>query len=131
MSATNKPKAAPAEPSSIQPEKHPMPAFSTSGAMLMLWDKARGKMNLEEFEWLADGAAGRIQSEANALKAVLESTGCLVSGDDGGVGSFLSARSSSNLFFNLQHQLDTIAGLADIAAEAGYCVRLALKGGAK
>ena len=96
----------------------------------MLWERAAGKMTLEELEWLADGAAGRIQSEADALKDVLESTGCLVLCDEGAVGSFLSARSSSNLFFNLKHQLDTIAGLADIAAEASYRVRRTLKGGA-
>ena len=108
-----------------------MPAFSTSGAMSMLWQKASGKMNLQELEWLADGAAQQVRSEADSLACVMMNTGCLVQADDGNTGSFMDTDSTANLFFNLHNQLNTLAGLADIAADAGYRARLALKGGAQ
>lgn len=111
-------------------EPHRMPVFSTSGAMSMLWQKAAGKMNLQELEWLADGAAHQVRSEADSLADVLMNTGCLVQSDDGVVGSFTSTDSAASLIFSIRNQLDTIAGLADIAADANYRVRLALKGGA-
>jgi len=113
------------------PEQHRMPVFSTSGAMSMLWQKAAGKMNLQELEWLADGAAEQVRSEADSLSDVLMNTGCLVQSDDGGAGSFMDPDSASSLIFNIRNQLCTIAGLADIAADAGYRARLALKGGAQ
>lgn len=122
--------AAQAAPASTQPEPHRMPVFSTSGAMSMLWQKAAGKMNLQELEWLADGAAQQVRSEADSLADVLMNTGCLVQSDEGAAGSFMGTDSASSLIFNIRNQLCTIAGLADIAADASYRVRLALKGGA-
>ena len=126
MSAANKSKATLA---SVLPEQPRMPVFSTSGAMSMLWQKASGNMNLQELEWLANGAAQQIQSEASVLADVLMNTGCLVQSDEGGAGSFMDPDSASSLIFNIRNQLCTIAGLADIAADASYRVRLALKGG--
>ena len=131
MSHTINTTAAPATPASIQPEPHRMPVFSTSTGMSLLWQKASGQMNLQELEWLADGAARQVRSEADSLATVMMNTGCLVQADEGNVGSFLDTDSAADLFFNLHNQLDAIAGLANIAEDASYRVRLALKGGAK
>lgn len=130
MNATTTITAAPATPASVQPKSHQMPAFSTSSAMSVLWQKASGQMNLQELEWLADGAARQVRTEADSLATVMMNTGCLVQADDGNVGSFLSTDSAADLFFNLHNQLNTIAGLANIAEDASYRVRFALKGGA-
>jgi hypothetical protein len=107
-----------------------MPVFSTAAGLSMLWQKASGQMNLQELEWLADGAARQVRTEADSLATVMMNTGCLVQADDGNVGSFLSTDSAADLFFNLHNQLNTIAGLANIAEDASYRVRFALKGGA-
>ena len=125
MSAANKSKATLA---SVLPEQPHMPVFSTSGAMSMLWQKASGSMTLQELEWLANGAARQARSEADSLATVMMNTACLVQADEGNIGSFLDADSAADLFFNLHNQLSAIAGLADIAEQAGYRVRLALKG---
>lgn len=128
---TVKTKATTAGLASVQPSQEPqprMPVFSTSSGMSLLWQKASGKMSLRELEWLADGAAQQVESDARALADVLMSTGCLVSSDDGKAGSFEDPGNTSYLIFNLHHQLDTIAGLANIAADASYRARLALKG---
>lgn len=111
-----------------QPEPHRMPAFSTSGAMSLMWQRSASKMNLQELEWLADGAARQIQSEADSLADVLMNTGSLVQSDDGQAGAFMSTDSAASLIFNIHNQLCTIAGLADIAADAGYRARMVLKG---
>jgi hypothetical protein len=119
-----------AKPAGAQPEPHHMPAFSTSGAMSLMWQRAASKMNLQELEWMADGAARQVQSEADSLADVLMNTGSLVQSDDGGTGAFMDTDSAASLIFNIRNQLCTIAGLADIAADAGYRARLVLKGGA-
>jgi len=128
MSAIDKATAASASLSAAQENR--MPCFSTSSAMGMLWQKASGQMNLQELEWLAEGAATQVSYETRALAQVLENTGCLVMEDDGNTGSFQSAHGSSNLLFHLHYQLSTLAGLAEVAADASFRVRLALKGGA-
>ena len=120
--------AAPAGPSIPQPEPRRMPIFSTSGAMSLLWHKAASQMNLQELEWVADGAARQTRSAADSLTDVLTGIGCLVQADDGDVGSFVECDSSAALIFNIRNQIDAIAGLADLAADASYRVRLALKG---
>jgi hypothetical protein len=118
-------------PASAQPEQEArMPLFSTSAGLSMLWQKASGQMNLQELEWLADGAARQVRSESASLATVMMNTGCLVQADDGNVGSFLDTDSAADLFFNLHNQLSAIAGLANIAEDASHRVRLALKGGA-
>lgn len=126
MSAANKPKATLA---SVPPEQPRMPVFSTSGAMSLIWHKAVSKMSQRELEWVASGAGQQVQSAADSLTDVLTGIGCLVQADDGDVGSFAEPDSTAALIFNIRNQLDTIAGLADIAADANYRVRLALKGG--
>jgi hypothetical protein len=119
-----------AAPASPQPEQHKMPVFSTAGAMSLMWHKAVGKMDPQELEWIAGGAAEQAGCEARALAATLEGVACLVSSDESS-GAFQDADSVSTLLFGLSNQVSTIAGLAEIAADANYRVRLALKGGAK
>ena len=110
-----------------QPEQPIAKVFTTASAMGTLWAKTCDKLTTPELEWFADGAAEQVSTEAHNLSAVLESTACLVQGDDNGTGSFLDSHSSSRLLFNLQSQLSTIAGLADIASEASFLARKALK----
>ena len=118
-------KAAPASPQPAQPIKR---VFTTASALALLWQKASDTMSPPELEWFADGAAEQVGRDARTLADVLEGTACLVANDEE-TGSFRDADSTSTLLFNLQNQLNTIAGLADIAADASYRVRLALKGG--
>ena len=67
---------------------------------------------------------------ARALAATLEGVASLVSTDER-AGSFQHTDDLSSLLFNLHNQLNTIAGLSDLADEANYRVRRALKGGAQ
>jgi hypothetical protein len=111
----------------LQREQPITKVFTTASAMGALWAKACDKLTTTELEWFANGAAEQVSHEAHNLSAVLESTGCLVQSDENETGSFQDSNSSSHLLFNLQSQLSTIAGLADIASEAGSLARKALK----
>ena len=113
---------------SPQPAQPMMRVFTTASALALLWQKASDTMSPPELEWFADGAAEQVGRDARTLADVLEGTACLVANDEE-TGSFRDADSTSTLLFNLQNQLNTIAGLADIAADAGFMVRKALKGG--
>jgi hypothetical protein len=107
-----------------------MKVFTAESAISLLWSKASDSMSLQELEWYAAGAAERVTSAASELSAVLEGMACMVESDVES-GSFQSARSTSMLLFNLQNQLSTIAGLAEIAAQASHQARQARKGGNK
>lgn len=115
--------AAPASP------KLKMPVFTTAGALLMLWEKASANMTPHEVEWMADGAGEQVGCEARALAATVEGLAGLISTDEH-AGSFRDPGELSSLLFNLHNQLNTIAGLSELADEANYRVRCALKGGA-
>lgn len=105
--------------------------FTTQTAMALLWAKASPALSQPELEWIADGAAEQVGREARTLAHVLESTACLVASDEHS-GSFQDQHSTSRLIFNLQGQLNTLAGMAEIADDASQMVRAALKsGGAK
>ena len=108
-----------------------MPSFATSTCISLLWQKASRHMQPHELEWLASGAIQEAGTQARELSMVLSNTACLVIIDDGDVGSFQCPRTASGLMLNLSHQLDTIAALADIGADASYRVQMALKGGAQ
>ena len=113
--------------SASTPER--MPTFATSTVMSLLWQEASKGMDLKELEWLASGAVHQVGAQTRALSQVLDDVSCLVMGDDD-VGAFQDSHSTANLLQNIHHQLDTIAALADLGADAGYRVLLALKGGA-
>lgn len=104
-----------------------LPDFSTSTAMALMWEAAADNLQTHELEWFASGAAEQLNREISALTDVLSGVGCLVLNDED-VGSFQTAKSASNLLFNLSSQVSAISGLASIAADASYRVRLALKG---
>ena len=53
----------------------------------------------------------------------------MLSGSDTDSGSFQNTESTADLLFNLHNHLDAIAGLADIASNAGAQARDALKAG--
>lgn len=108
---------------------HLMRAFTTESALALLWKKASRELHLHELEWFADGAAEQVGRDAGNLADVLESVGCLVAGDEHS-GSFQDQHSTSRLLFNLKTQIEALAGLADIASDAGSMVRSALKDGA-
>lgn len=116
-----------ATPASPKPK---MPVFTTAGAMLLLWEKASASMTPQEVEWMADGAGEQVGCEARTLAATVEGLASLVSTDEH-AGAFRDPGELSSLLFNLHNQLNTIAGLSELADEANYRVRLALKGGAK
>ena len=128
MSTILKIKAAPAK---VQPQPAPdrMPVFSTASALAVLWKKASSEMHTHELEWFADGAATQVSHDARTLAAVVEGTACLVSSDEGNTGAFADSDSTSTLLFNLHSQLSTLAGLAEISAQANSLARPALKGG--
>ena len=104
-----------------------MPVFTTAGAMSLMWQKTVGKLHTHELEWFADGTARQLSQETNALADTLNKLGCMVSCDEES-GSFRSTDGLANLLLNLSNQVSTLNGLADIAADASYRVRLALKG---
>lgn len=108
--------------------QQPTKAFTTASAMSLLWTRASREMHLHELEWFADGAAEQVGSDIRRLADVLEETACLASS---GKSGFQDSGSVSNLLFNLQSQLTTLAGLAEISADAGFMVRAAWKDGAK
>lgn len=107
-----------------------LPIFTTAGALQLLWEKACDNMAPHEVLWMADGAAEQVGCEARALAATVEGLASLVSTDEN-AGSFRDPGELSSLLFNLHNQLNTIAGLSELADGANYRVRLALKGGAK
>ena len=113
---------------SPQPAQPMMRVFTTASALALLWQKASDTMSPPELEWFADGAAEQVGRDARTLADVLEGTACLVANDED-TGSFRDADSASKLLFNLHNQLNAIAGLADIAADAAFMVCKALKGG--
>ena len=128
MSAILKIKTLPAS-AQAQPAPDRMPVFSTASALAVLWQKANGSMTPHELEWMADGAAQQVSHDARTLAAVVEGTACLVSSDEGNTGAFADSDSTSTLLFNLHSQLSTLAGLAEISAQANSLARPALKGG--
>ena len=125
MTTSNTTKAT-TDAANVPPEQPRMKVFTTESAMALMWKKANWQMGVHELEWFADGAAEQVGREARILADVLESTACLVKNDED-TGSFQDSESASKLLFNLQNQLNTIAGLADIAADASLLARKALK----
>ena len=125
MATSNTTKAT-TDAASVPPEQPRMKPFATASAMALLWKKSNWQMSAHELEWFANGAVEQVSTEAHALSAVLESTACL-SLNDNDTGSFQDSGSTSSLLFNLHNQLSIIAGLADIASEAGVLARKALK----
>ena len=125
MATSNTTKAT-ADAASIPPEQPSMKPFTTASAMALMWKKSNWQMSAHELEWFANGAVEQVSTEAHALSAVLESTACL-SMNDKDTGSFQDSDSTSSLLFNLHNQLNIIAGLADIATDASYRARQALK----
>jgi hypothetical protein len=103
-----------------------MPAFSTSAAMALLWQKAQREMSLPELEWLASGIPEHIGFVTLSLAEVLSGLGCLIGADESS-GSLSNKEDVSQLMHSLSHQLDTISGLASIADEAGFLAMQALK----
>jgi hypothetical protein len=116
-----------------QKTTQPMKAFTTDTALALLWKKASPELHLHELEWFANGAAEQVATDSRALAGVLENVACLVHADDDqtGTGSFRDSSGAANLLFDLKTRLDTLAGLADIAADAGFMARSAWKDGAK
>lgn len=110
-----------------EPTAPEMGVFSTSEAMAVLWKRAESKLKPHELEWFANGAAQQINLETGVLADVLMGLGSMVANDTE-AGSLQSGDGVSNLLFNLSSQLSTLNGLANIAADASYLVRLALKG---
>ncbi|MDB5745094.1 MAG: hypothetical protein JWR68_3409 [Polaromonas sp.] len=126
--------AAPAAPvAPTPPAKADKPiheVFTSASVMELLWKKSRKRLSPNEMEWFADGAIELIGAHTRALAEVVDNTAYMVSNDKRS-GSFQDSVSTSQLLFNLQNQLSTIAGLAHIAEEANYSVRKALKEGGK
>ena len=111
---------------SVPPEQPRINPFTTAFAMALLWKKTSGQMDLNELEWFANGATEQVSTESHALSAVLESTACMVRSDETS-GSFQDSDGMSSLLFNLHNQVSIIAGLADMASEAGFLARQARK----
>ena len=106
--------------------KPQMPAFSTSTAMNLIWQKASRYMHPHELEWLASGATEHIALMADSLAEMLSGLGSLIGADES--GSLQQRAELPHLLFNLSYQLDEISGLAVIADDAGHLAMQALKG---
>lgn len=94
-------------------------AFGVSNALSLLWRKAGPTLDAHTLRWFADGALVAIADHAAELQGVLEGLGCMIL-SDGETGSFQTPESSSELLFSLARQIDSLRGLADIAAHASY-----------
>ena len=106
-----------------------MPEFTVATALSQLWLKAARELHPHELEWFASGAAHQVANEAERLSETLMGLGLLISNSDDISGEKLTEQSGlSHLMFSLSHQVSTLSGLAQIAADAGYRARLALKG---
>jgi len=101
-----------------------MPVFTTSAAMTLLWRKAALKLQTDELEWFADGAGNEVNTQTHSMADFLMALGRMV-GSDTESGSFQDADDVSNLLYSLSHQLSTLNGLANIAVDANYLVRMA------
>ena len=103
-----------------------MGVFTTAEALTVLWNRAELKPH--EIEWFSSGASQQVISDTSTLSEVLSDVAALVANDNGAVGSFMTSESLSSLLFGLSSQINTINGMADIAADANFRVRMALKG---
>lgn len=89
---------------------------TTSNALRYLWEKSADRLSNDELKWFAD-LNDKAGDEADELSRIVMGIGCLI-GSDKSAGNFQSAASVAGLMFNLSHQLDTIAGLAQISTQA-------------
>ena len=103
-----------------------MAVFTTAEALTVLWNRA--KLQPHELEWFASGAGQEVSTETIAISEIMTNIGCLVLADQGSTGSFTDPEGVSTLMFNFASQLSTLNGLADIAVDANYRLRLALGG---
>ena len=102
--------------------------FKISRAIATLWEIASNHLSLRELEWFASGAAGQVGIDVRALSCAIESTAGLMASDKQS-GSLQDTQSTAELLFNIQNQLEAIAGLAGIADNASAQVCEALKRG--
>lgn len=100
----------------------PLGVFRPASALSLLWDKASPAMDTRTLQWFADGASNHVATQTMHLAGWVESLACLVS-QDHDVGSFQCAESTGQLLFSLASQIDSLRGLADIAAHANYQIR--------
>lgn len=96
--------------------------FNVSSSLALLWKKASPTLDASTLRWFADGAAVAVADHAAELQGVLEGLGCIIL-SDGETGSFQTPESGSELLFSLARQIDSLRGLADIAAHANYQIR--------
>lgn len=99
--------------------------FRLSSALSLLWDQARPSMDVRTLQWFADGASNHVATQTMHLAGWVESLACVVA-FDGTVGSFQSKEGVSELLFSLASQIDGLRGMAEIAAEANFEIRLKL-----
>jgi hypothetical protein len=99
--------------------------FSPAAVLSLLWAQARPALDMPTLQWFADGAHGHVATQTMHLSGWLESLACLVS-QDRTVGSFQDAESTGALLFSLASQIDGLRGMAEIAEEANYEIRLKL-----
>lgn len=88
------------------------------GLISGLWDRAADKLTNEE---LADVV--RISEyatiQARNLSDIIADVGCLI-GSDTQAGNFRDRGSVSTLLFSIAHQVDTIAGMLEVSADAEF-----------
>lgn len=86
-----------------------------SNCMYKLWEASADNLTREQLAWFA-GLAETVEAQARYLADLTEGLGCIVADDE--TGSFQSGRSLSTLLFNINNQLETIAGLIQISGSA-------------
>lgn len=91
-------------------------------SMSMLYSKAKDNLTMEELSSLSD-LADEVSSEAMRLSRMTETLGCLVNYDANNKdrhGGFQHGDDVFNLMCCLSHSLDTLGGMAEVAAMAAY-----------
>ncbi len=109
------------------PTRHFLPCFSNAEALQLLWYRASENLQPHELEWFASNAAGTVGMDAKNLADSLLGLSILIS-DDGNGGHFATADNACSLVHTIAAQVSTLAGMADIAADASS--RLRMNGGA-
>lgn len=102
-----------------------------SALMSKLFERAEGRLTLEELEAIAQLSANGADA-ARRLAAVCEGIACLVTADQNKpirAGNFQEPDAVFDLLCMLSHGLDTVAGMVEIGSAAEFKVRQLREGG--
>lgn len=97
--------------------------FSTGGAMRAMWEECQYTAPQGLIEWFATHATEEAGANLRHTATVMQGIGCLVSSDAEaavGAGSFRDGDGVATLLFTFANQIEAMAELAEIGAEATW-----------